>query len=171
MDLTKPVRVEGIYLVPDISQRRLFFGTYAGSKNVNVELNGSSLLRLYMNGDRGLSEEPVTFNKKQKLIYSYAPSTNISNLSFGNILITSDFEQDEETENTVCLFNDTGHTNPTFRNIRIYSYKHIEDGECKCHLIPCYRKSDDVIGMYDLISKTFKENELSGIFTKGDNVY
>lgn len=37
-------------------------------------------------------------------------------------------------------------------------------------LIPCYRKSDNVIGMYDLINDTFLINSGSGTFTKGDNV-
>ena len=36
--------------------------------------------------------------------------------------------------------------------------------------IPCYRKSDGVIGMYDLISRVFLTNQGSGIFTKGADV-
>lgn len=37
-------------------------------------------------------------------------------------------------------------------------------------LIPCYRKSDSVIGMYDLISGTFFTNDGTGSFTKGADV-
>lgn len=37
-------------------------------------------------------------------------------------------------------------------------------------LIPCYRKSDGVIGMYDLIAEAFLTNEGSGSFTKGADV-
>lgn len=36
-------------------------------------------------------------------------------------------------------------------------------------LVPCYRKADNVVGMYDLISKTFYTNAGSGSFTKGPN--
>ena len=36
--------------------------------------------------------------------------------------------------------------------------------------IPCYRKSDGVIGMYDLISRVFLTNQGSGIFKKGADV-
>lgn len=36
--------------------------------------------------------------------------------------------------------------------------------------IPCYRKADGVIGMYDLVSGTFYTNEGTGSFTKGADV-
>ena len=36
--------------------------------------------------------------------------------------------------------------------------------------IPCYRKSDDVIGMYDTVTNTFYTNSGSGTFTKGNDV-
>ena len=36
--------------------------------------------------------------------------------------------------------------------------------------IPCYRKSDEVIGLYDLIGNTFYTNSGSGTFNKGLNV-
>lgn len=38
------------------------------------------------------------------------------------------------------------------------------------NLIPCYRKSDNAIGMYDTISKTFYGNSGSGTFEKGSVV-
>jgi hypothetical protein len=40
----------------------------------------------------------------------------------------------------------------------------------KCDLVPCYRKADGVIGMYDLVSGAFFTNAGSGSFTKGANV-
>lgn len=39
-----------------------------------------------------------------------------------------------------------------------------------CDLVPCYRKSDGVIGMYDLVSNKFFTNVGSGTFTKGADV-
>lgn len=43
-------------------------------------------------------------------------------------------------------------------------------GDMIADFVPCYRKSDDVIGMFDLVSETFKTNLGSGTFTKGDDV-
>ena len=45
-----------------------------------------------------------------------------------------------------------------------------QSGDVVCHLIPCYRKSDDVIGMYDIVSNQFLTNAGTGAFTKGANV-
>jgi hypothetical protein len=39
-----------------------------------------------------------------------------------------------------------------------------------CDLVPCYRKSDGVIGLYDVVRKLFLTNVGSGSFTKGGNV-
>lgn len=39
-----------------------------------------------------------------------------------------------------------------------------------CDLVPCYRKSDGVVGMYDVARKTFLTNAGSGTFTKGADV-
>lgn len=37
-------------------------------------------------------------------------------------------------------------------------------------MIPCYRKSDNVIGMYDIVKDVFYTNAGTGTFTKGSNV-
>lgn len=50
-------------------------------------------------------------------------------------------------------------------------YLKIYDNETKVRdMIPCYRKSDNVIWMYDLVNNTFYTNSWSWTFTKGDNI-
>jgi hypothetical protein len=38
------------------------------------------------------------------------------------------------------------------------------------NFIPCYRKSDNVIGMYDVINDAFYTNSGTGTFIKGPNI-
>lgn len=45
-----------------------------------------------------------------------------------------------------------------------------QNGEFVLNLIPCYRKSDDEIGFYDLINNEFLTNAGTGIFNKGNDV-
>lgn len=52
----------------------------------------------------------------------------------------------------------------------IYSLQISENANIVRNLIPCYRKSDDVIGMYDLVTNTFFTNQGTGTFNKGNNV-
>lgn len=49
-------------------------------------------------------------------------------------------------------------TNPI--NMRLYSFKITsQDGIVRCNFIPCYRKSDSVVGLYDTVRNVFKSNE------------
>lgn len=42
--------------------------------------------------------------------------------------------------------------------------------ELKRNFIPCYRKSDNVIGMYDLVEEKFYTNQGNGEFLKGRDI-
>lgn len=53
----------------------------------------------------------------------------------------------------------------------VYSFQYYDkNGDLICDLIPCYRKSDGEIGMYDIVRKIFLTNAGSGSFTKGADV-
>lgn len=52
---------------------------------------------------------------------------------------------------------------------RIYSFSLMDNGR-EIHLLPCYRKSDGVIGMYDTVNQNFYTNQGTGNFTKGADV-
>lgn len=53
---------------------------------------------------------------------------------------------------------------------RMYFWRMTDNGVVVRNMIPCYRKSDGVIGMYDTVSKQFFSNAGSGEFTKGEDV-
>lgn len=54
-----------------------------------------------------------------------------------------------------------------------YYYVKIYDnsGELIRHFIPCYKKSTDSVGMYDILNNIFYENAGTGSFTSGNNVF
>lgn len=53
---------------------------------------------------------------------------------------------------------------------KIYSMDISIDGVKERDFVPCYRKADNVIGLYDLVYGTFYTNQGSGTFTKGNDV-
>ncbi len=64
-------------------------------------------------------------------------------------------------------------TNPSWTtgfSARVYSAKFWQGVNMIRNLIPCYRKSDSVIGLYDLINGQFYTNAGSGAFTKGADI-
>lgn len=53
---------------------------------------------------------------------------------------------------------------------RIYKFNIKRNEEFVFNLVPCYRKSDNVIGMYDLVNDVFYENGGTETFLKGKNI-
>lgn len=49
-------------------------------------------------------------------------------------------------------------------------YLKLYTGNKYIELIPCYRKLDNVIGMYDLVNRVFYTNQGTGTFLKGNNI-
>ena len=66
------------------------------------------------------------------------------------------------------------HGNGTYgmyaKGMRYYYLKMWLDDVLVRDYIPCYRKSDGEIGMYDIVSNSFFTNAGSGTFEKGDDV-
>lgn len=52
---------------------------------------------------------------------------------------------------------------------KMYSCKIYDNDVLVRDFIPCYRKSDNVIGMYDLVNNVFYTNQGTGTFLKGEN--
>lgn len=54
--------------------------------------------------------------------------------------------------------------------LTIYNCKFYQNDTLVRDYIPCYRKSDNVIGMYDLVEGEFYVNQGTGTFLKGRNI-
>lgn len=96
------------------------------------------------------------------------------NIVFNGVTYTSP-KLDANQANTIPLFlfgqNYGGSlSNGSTSNIYRCTIWNKANGNMVADLVPCYRKSDDVIGMFDLVSETFKTNGGTGTFTKGGNV-
>lgn len=62
------------------------------------------------------------------------------------------------------MFNSTGF------NGKIYEFKLYDNDILVRNFIPCYRKSDNVAGMYDIVSGKFFTNDGTGSFAVGNNI-
>ena len=57
-----------------------------------------------------------------------------------------------------------------YASIKLYMFQIINNNEIVRNLVPCYRKLDGVIGMYDLVNDKFYTNLGTGTFLKGKDV-
>ena len=72
---------------------------------------------------------------------------------------------------TLYIFHRNTDTTENFKhNGKCYYSKIYDNNVLIQHLIPCYRKSDAVIGMYDIVNNTFIINMGTGTFLKGSNL-
>lgn len=158
-----PRIVTDVLPVVESNERRTMFGfntnTTPRFNLVNYMLKSSNVTFRY--GD-SLSEHAVAALKQG----TNWVHIDISNELIINGTIITTFSQADFSENTspICLFRASGYSG-------IYSFKTIEiyDGAEKLReLVPCYRKSDTKIGLYDLITNTFYAGQ--GTFTKGADV-
>lgn len=53
---------------------------------------------------------------------------------------------------------------------QLYSFKCSINGVLTNELVPCYRKSDNEVGLYDIVNNQFYTNQGSGTFIKGADV-
>lgn len=55
-------------------------------------------------------------------------------------------------------------------SMKIYLFKVYNNGILQHDFVPCYRKSDNEVGLYDIVNKTFFTNDGTGSFIKGSDV-
>ena len=98
------------------------------------------------------------------------PSNAVNNKTYidGEITISGTssvslylFAQNESPGNTNSVWDSS---------IRLYACTIAVNTEVIRNYVPCYRKSDGVIGLYDTINREFKTNEGTGSFTKGSDI-
>lgn len=74
------------------------------------------------------------------------------------------------SNSSIFIFNIGASTTNGYRtpvNARFYTFKITQNGVLTKDFVPCYRKADGVIGMYDIINDVFYTNDGKGTFKKG----
>ena len=72
------------------------------------------------------------------------------------------------TTKTLTLFGCKGSSSITQKALqRLYSFKWYNNNVLARNFYPCYRKADNVIGLYEILTGTFFTNQGTGSFLKG----
>lgn len=90
----------------------------------------------------------------------------------GNVIVTKTGTYYWDKSIKLFAWNRNGNI-VVYGKVKVYRftyYTSASDSKPAHDYIPCYRKSDNKTGMYDLITKTFLTNSGTGEFTLGPNV-
>ena len=163
----------GTYQIMNTSEAKMLFGARYGANERAYTFNwgGGTPYRYYNcyyeSGQKGITNVAIdgakhTFKKDGAILY--IDDTLISDRTNDSLIVTP-----FTVPGNMLVFgcNTNGNKTNLLCKARIYDLKFYDGEELKVDLIPCYRKSDNVNGMYDYVTGTFYTNKGAGQFTRG----
>lgn len=120
--------------------------------------NGTEYVQIPRNGNQDLLTLEYDNNSANISCGNYSYSNNSLSIN-----ITNSF-------NIYLLAINQDNTAISLGTYKLYTFKIYDNNTLVRDFIPCYRKSDNVLGLYDLINKVFYTNAGTGAFTYGGEV-
>lgn len=130
-----------------------FFFVYSYTNNTTTFFPSKSASTVSMTVPR---DTKTTFSFKNGVLYDGTTQTTIPTYA------TAEIGQ------PIYLFS--GRPNNWFTSYKLYRCVIYNGSTAERDLRPCYRKSDNEIGLYDVINDVFYTNAGSGYFTKGNDI-
>ena len=135
-----------------------------------VYYTGSNKIGFYWFG-KGYSEDTTLTSKGIDLKQRFQVTQSSTELTLvqDNLVLTQSYNGTTTTNaKNIYIFNSDA--NASYKNGTLYQAKITNNGTAIRDFIPCYRKSDGEIGLYDIVEGEFYTNKGTGIFVKGNNV-
>lgn len=150
-----------ITLTPlEASVDKAFFGVYDGSGQA-CELGQ---IGVNFRGNVGETNAPRVV-VGQKFTFNYTSGRwNYDETPFG-------INRNTDTTNGALIFGRYYNGITKLNSLKLYELKIYDNGSLVRNYVPCYRKSDNEIGVYDLVNGVFYTNQGTGTFVKGKNIY
>ena len=184
-EVGKDFRVNGNFINPSTSYRKVIAGNYAGGNEsiFNIELGGGSnrpgYFRTYTNASGGTASDQwssfgLPVNEKVGYDVSYYTANRLIDnvLQYGNTtslysVPATPIATDSKTQSLWLFLDRRSSPSAIAYPVSIGTTKIYKDNVLVGQFVPAKRVSDGAIGMYDTVSGTFKTNAGSGAFTAG----
>lgn len=171
----QPYKIDVDFKLESLLTTSFVFGTARNTGNQYSLVYGYSLTdKAWLFGRFGSSGSSIRFG---------TPDTNRHNIKyvfgkglyFDGVLENSTVTQASTSTSSgknIGLFARIRGTTPnSYANMRMYNCKFYEAEDVLVrYFIPCYRKSDNVVGLYDLVNHVFYTNNGTGTFDKGKDL-
>lgn len=164
-------RLSGGFLINSLYDRRQHvFGTYKTGNRYRVSTGTTfdSNTVYYWFGSQAYVNKSINNDKALDVVITKDHVTIFNNkISILDTDLTLDVEFSENNV-SITLF---GERNPTYGFFigKFYHFTAFEGETIVRNMIPCYRKSDGEVGMYDTVNDVFYTNQGTGTFIKGPN--
>jgi len=141
--------------IPSIDSKRFNLGLYSGYV-FGFNAGNSSVISATYSGEQTLD---IT------MVYDYASSTKT--LTVNGSSTSSAYQSEINSALNIWVFGG----DPGARFVgKLYFCKLYDNGTLVRDFVPCYRKADGEIGLYDAVNDVFYTNQGTGTFAKGADV-
>ena len=143
---------------------------FAGGKPFSIDPQ-PNLIYFPFGGFVPNSTDTLTITQSTNMVYEYTlnyKDSGIASVDDTQLTLPSRTSMTSKSLYLFCL-NGNG-TAGYFSSFTMMEMEITEGQEVIRHLIPCYRKSDTAIGLYDLVNGVFYTNAGTGTFAKGADV-
>ena len=149
------------------NSNKSLYGTEKGINGTGVGPTGPTMGFYYFTDYTGRYNSDIAVNVR----HTFKQEKN--KLYVDNNLIHVFNETTSSSNYPIFLFGRSDSTNGSLNDYgpgRIYSVKIWNDDKLVRNMIPCLRKSDDEVGLYDLVNDIFYKNQGTGEFTAGNPI-
>lgn len=150
---------------------KMLFGSRGGSSSITYQGEAYSGAQWYCGGGyyqfrNVLRNVGTALNTK----YTFLINGNTMTINGSSASQNQTRTTGSALELYIFAWNSNGKAEYINSGARIYQLKFTVNGIVEADFVPCYRKSDNVAGMYDLIGKRFLTNAGTGTFTVGADI-
>ena len=148
--------------------------TFSNTNNVSLTCDTSNVMAFGLRKENSSSCDgyyfrtkyngAITDNQKNKIELSQAE------YKINDVVVASNLSGGSVPNRDIPIFAYRYGNNFWVSHSRLYSYKLYESGTLERDYVPCYRKADDKVGLYDLVYQEFVTSQNSYDFTKGNDV-
>lgn len=150
---------------------KMLFGSKGGSSSITYEVEAFSGAQWYCGSGyyqfrNVLRNVGTALNTK----YTFLINGNTMTINGSSASQNQTRTTGSALELYIFAWNSNGEAEYINSGARIYQLKFTVNGIVEADFVPCYRKSDNMAGMYDLIGKRFLANAGTGTFTVGADI-
>lgn len=132
----------------------------------------NNVMKFYAGASENIYSEEIELSKWYKVSQKYGEKTlQISVNDEDTYKYDGAFSGTIQNGENFWLFANNSKVNDFgYSSIRIKEFKYKINDMVSLDLVPCYRKADNVVGMYDMVTGKFFTNAGTGTFAKGEDV-
>lgn len=161
--VTSTDEVELLYRLMSGTQYKWFMGEHDNNARFGLGSGDGSAKRNIAYGSNTSKAADSYFLNSQHYFKANASGVFIDGTKMVNYASFS-------SSSTIYLFNLNLNDSNYCAESRIWRFRHKRNGVLIRDLVPCYRKADNVAGMYDLVNNAFLINSGTGTFITGQEI-